>query len=57
MHSYKTITYTNNNFITLSLAVITVPVHSMTYTNGPNKAPGEVGFSVYHLLLYVNTIF
>lgn len=30
MHSYKTITNTNNNFITLALAVITVSVHFMT---------------------------
>lgn len=56
-HSYKTITYTNNNFITLALAVITVSAQYLTYTNGPDKAPGEVRFSnVSFGSFYVNII-
>lgn len=57
MHSYRTITYTNNNFIRLALAVITVSVQFMTSTNSPDTAPGEGRFLVYHLLLSMLTEF
>lgn len=38
MHSYKTITHTNNNFITFAFAIITAPLQFITHTNDPEKA-------------------
>lgn len=58
MRSYRTITYTNNNFITLALAVITVSAQCLTYTNSSDKAPGEVRFSnLSFASFYVNIVF
>lgn len=45
MHSYKSITHTNNNFITLAVAA---PLCFLTNTKGPGKPPDQ--FIICHAL-------
>lgn len=55
MHSYTSITHTNNNFITLAVVVTAAPLCFLTNTKGPGKPPDELRWSVYHLPRCVST--
>lgn len=55
MHSYKSITHTNNNFITLAVVVTAAPLCFLTNTKGPGKPPDELRLSAYHLPRSVST--
>lgn len=55
MHSYKSTTHTNNNFITLAVVVTAAPLCFLTNTKGPGKPPDELRLSVYHLPRSVST--